>query len=266
MTVLRKSVVGAFLVALAALNACTYWHGDLERICDESGRDFRRDPRAAYTDVDLRTITANPTAYKYLDVRFEGFLNRVGEKGFQPFWTTFDPENYISFSVWPAGAKLWQADERARSYPFLFLDRDSLSMADLLTAGRFSIVRIEAVVMGDFDQKAWFLVRRVEILEPSVFSDGALADLGLAKDAMAEKKPAVAIKHYENALGGIWTASLRLEIHLTLGRLYEGRGNLEAALTHYQGALTNAPDNKEAQEGVDRCNAALSGRSAAPQQ
>ena len=40
--VLRKSVVAALLAAVAALNACTYWHGDLERIADQGERDFRR--------------------------------------------------------------------------------------------------------------------------------------------------------------------------------------------------------------------------------
>jgi tetratricopeptide (TPR) repeat protein len=114
--------------------------------------------------------------------------------------------------------------------------------------------------------KAWFEVNRVEVIEPNVYTDDALADLALAKQAVADKKPAVAIRHFENALGGIWTTALRLEIHLTLARLYEGRGDLEAALNHYRGALTNAPDNDEALKGIERTKAALSGKEAAPQQ
>ena len=42
---LRKSVVAALFATLGALNACTYWGGDLERIVDQSERDFRRDLR-----------------------------------------------------------------------------------------------------------------------------------------------------------------------------------------------------------------------------
>src|SRR5262245_27567206 len=34
--VLRKSVVAALFAMVGALNACSYWHGDLERIVDQS--------------------------------------------------------------------------------------------------------------------------------------------------------------------------------------------------------------------------------------
>jgi tetratricopeptide (TPR) repeat protein len=262
--VLRKSLAVALLAGLSSLSACTYWHGDLERIVDESERDFRRDLVGPFSEVDLMTIVANPSAYKYVNVRFNAVLNRVGEKGFVPWLTTFDPENYISFSAWAGEAKLWTSEDRARSYPLLFLRKDSPSLNDLLTAGRFSLVRISATVMGDYELKPWLNVNRIEVLEQSVYTDDALADLALAKEAMAAKKPAVAIRHYENALGGIWTAALRLDIHLTLARLYEGRGDLEAALNHYKGALTNDPDNAEALSGVERNQKALSEKNVPP--
>ncbi|HVR87315.1 MAG TPA: tetratricopeptide repeat protein, partial [Planctomycetota bacterium] len=110
----------------------------------------------------------------------------------------------------------------------------------------------------------WFEVNRVEVLEAQVYTDDALAELSLAKEAVAAKKPAVAIRHYENALAGLWTTALRLEIHLTLARLYEGRGDMESALNHYKGALTNDPDNAEALKGVERSQKALEGKSVAP--
>src|SRR5437868_9045093 len=231
--VLRMSVVAALLFAVGALNACSYWHGDLERIVDQSERDFRRDVAGPFTEVPMKVVLANPTAYKYLDVRFDAILNRVGEKGFVPFVTTFTSERNIAFSAWPADAKLWQSDDRGRSHPLFFVAKDTPNVPELLTAGRFSLIRISGKVMGDYELKAWFEVNRVEVIEPNVYTDDALSDLALAKQAVADKKPAVAIRHFENALGGIWTTPLRLEIHLTLARMYEGRGDLEAALNHY---------------------------------
>ncbi len=262
--VLRKFVVAGLLAGVTALSSCTYWNGELERICDESERDFRRDLVGPFSNVDLKDIIANPTAYKYEHVRFDVILNRQGEKTFIPFLTIFDPENYTSFSAWPADAKLWDADERGRSFPFFFLQRQNPSVYDLNAAGRFSLVRISATVMGDYELKPWFAVNRVEIIEPTVYTDDALVDLSLAKEAVAAKKPAVAIRHYENALAGIWTASLRLDIHLTLARLYEARGDIEKALDHYRGALTNDQDNVEALKGVDRTQKALEAKNAAP--
>lgn len=260
--VLRKFVVVAAL--FGALNGCTYWHGDLERIVDQSDRDFRRDLVGPFVEVAMKEVLANPSAYKHVNVRFDAILNKVGEKGFIPFWTTFEAERYISFSAWPGDAKLWLSEERARAHPLFFIYKKGPNVPDLVAAGRFSVVRISGTVMGDYELKAWIDVNRVEVIEPGVYTDDALVDLALAKLALSEKKPAVAIRHFENSLGGIWTVPLRLEIHLTLARLYEGRGDLEAALRHYHGALENSLNNEEALAGVDRTKAALSGRSDTP--
>jgi tetratricopeptide (TPR) repeat protein len=262
--VLRKFVVAGLLASVTALNACTYWHGDLERIVDESERDFRRDLVGPFAEVPLKRIIANPMAYKYEHVRFDAVLNHVGEKGFVPFLTTFDPENYVAFSVWSGDAKLWESGERAASYPLLFLRKQNPSSFDLFTAPRYSLVRISATVMSDYEMKPWLNVNRVEVMEAGVYTDEALAELSLAKDAVADKKPAVAIRHYENALKGIWTTSLRLDIHLTLARLYEGRGDVEQAIAHYKGALTNDPNNEEALQGIERNQKALEAKNSPP--
>jgi len=261
---LRKFALAGLLAGMTILNACTYWNGELERIVDESERDFRRNLVGPFSDVPLKMIIANPTPYKFTHVRFDAVLNHVGEKGFIPFLTTFDPENDVAFSVWSGDAKLWESDDRAHSYPLLFLRKDSPSIVDLFTAGRYSLVRISATVMSDYELKPWFMVNRVEVLEAAVYTDAALADLSLAKEAVAAKKPAVAIRHYEDALKGIWTTSLRLDIHLTLARLYEGRGDLESALTHYKGALTNDAENAEALQGVERNQKALEAKNVPP--
>jgi tetratricopeptide (TPR) repeat protein len=214
----------------------------------------------------MKTVVSQPVSYKFVDVRFDAILNRVGEKCFIPFETTFSHERYISFSAWPADAKLWTLEDRMKSHPLFFVDKLDPNIPDLVTAGRYSLIRISGRVMGDYELMAWFEVKRVEVIEPRVFTDDALTDLGIAKEAVAAQKPAVAIRHYEDALKGIWTASLRLEIHLALGHLYEGRGDLENALKHYDGALNNFPENEEALKGVDRVKTAMAGRPAAPQQ
>jgi tetratricopeptide (TPR) repeat protein len=259
--VLRKSVAVALLAILGAVNGCTYWHGDLERIVDQSERDFRRDLVGPFNDVPMKVVLANPTTYKHVNVRFDAILNRVGEKGFVPFWTTFESERFMSFSAWPGDAKLWIPEERGRAHQLFFVDKKGPNVVDLVAAPRFSVVRISGTVMGDYELKAWIEVNRVEVIESAVYTDDALIDMGLAKVAVQEKKPAVAIRHFESALNGIWTATLRLEIHMTLARLYEGRGDLENALTHYRGALENDPDNQDAQDSIDRVKAAMAGRS-----
>ncbi|HEV3028521.1 MAG TPA: hypothetical protein VG457_13165, partial [Planctomycetota bacterium] len=69
--VLRKFVVAGLLAGLAALNACTYWNGEFERLADESERDFRRNLVGPFAEVPLRKIIESPTPYKYTNVRFD---------------------------------------------------------------------------------------------------------------------------------------------------------------------------------------------------
>ena len=108
-SVIRRAAQFSILVALGGLSACTYWHGDLERLTDQTERDFRRDPTKSYTAVPMNAVLANPTAYLHLPVKFMAVINRVGENTFVPYWTTFLPENYIAFSAWEATADLTKA-------------------------------------------------------------------------------------------------------------------------------------------------------------
>ena len=74
MASLRK--FSAVLLGLMALNACTFWTRDFERIVDQSGRDFTIDPDKHYKQVDLSDLAAHPSSYKLMDVRFQAILNR----------------------------------------------------------------------------------------------------------------------------------------------------------------------------------------------
>jgi tetratricopeptide (TPR) repeat protein len=248
---LRKFVALMLLLVSASLGACTHWHGDLERLANQDDRDFRRDPSKNFKEVDLRTVVANATTFKHVDVRFNAIMNRMGEKAFVPFWTTFESENYISFSVWPGESRLWEAEERNKAHSLLFVRKDNPGLQDLMNAPRFALVRVSGRVMGDFEQMAWVEVTRVEVIDATpMYTDNALADYAIAQEALSQKKPSVAIRHLEDALRGIWVASSRLSIHLVLARLYEARGDLDGARSHFRGALVNDPGNVEAKESL----------------
>jgi tetratricopeptide (TPR) repeat protein len=252
----------AVLPVALALGACTYYHGDLERLADQTDRDFRRDPTKTYSEVSLEAVLHAPSSYRYIDLRFSAVLNRVGEKGFTPFWTPFLSENYISFSVWSTAADLTNPDARSRSHPLLFIHRNNPSVKALLEASRFSRVRIEGRVGGDYDQMAWIDVARILVEEEEVYTEDALADLALAKEALAAKKGAQAVRFLEDALKGIWLAETRYWIYMKLGGLQESAGNLEAAKEAFEGALRVDHDSTEAVEAIARVKKALKERAA----
>jgi tetratricopeptide (TPR) repeat protein len=256
-TAVRRAFAVTGLLALAA---CTFDHGDLERLADQTQRDFHRDPTAKPTQVALRRLVENPTAYLFVSVEFTAIFNRAGENHFVPFWTTLLPENYLGFSAWGTEADLTVSDQRARSHPLLFMDKHNPSINDVATASRFSMVRIQGHIVGDFDGKAWFKATRFEVLFPGVYTDSALTDLALGREAMAAKKNAEAIRHFENALDGIWFADVRFEILMSLGGLQESAGNLEAALGHFRQAFRIIPEDPATTAGILRVKQAIQAR------
>src|SRR5262245_60856378 len=98
---LRNFAALGLLTGLAALNACAYWHGDFERLADQSGRNFRIAPDKVYKEVELSALMANPSSYKLMDVQFLAIMNRKDEKVFVTYYSTFRQEDYLSFSAWP---------------------------------------------------------------------------------------------------------------------------------------------------------------------
>jgi hypothetical protein len=258
---LRK--LPALLLALSALSACTFWTRDCERLCDQSGRDFTIDPDKNYKHVDLAEVMARPSSYKLADVRFQAIINRRNESVFLPLYTTFRQEDYISFSAWPAEARLWESSERLKSLPTLFMRKDNPSLQNLIDSGRFALVDVRARVMGDYEQVAWIEVYYVDEIIPVLYTEQSLMDYKDGMEAAATNRPAVAISKLEAAVKAPLAPRIRVQVRLTLGKLYEARGDFEHAAFHYDAILTEDEKNQAAWDGWERCEKALEGKRAA---
>jgi tetratricopeptide (TPR) repeat protein len=258
-SVLRKA---SALGLLAALTGCTYWTNDLNRIVDQSERDFTFTPEGRFNHVDLADVAANPGSYLLSKVQFDLVFNRRNEQIFIPFWTTIKQEDYMAFSAWPAGARLWEQGDR-RSIPTLYMHkRGNPYLQTLLDTERYSLVHVKGIVMWEFDERPFIEIYDYEVVSPAVYSDQSLSDLYAGLAATSQKRPAVAIQKLEASLGGVWTRSGRLLIHLQLGALYSERGDWEAAATHYEAALLNDPANAEAEAGLNRARKELERKAA----
>lgn len=258
-SVLRKF---AALALAASLGACTHWSNDLDRITDQSGRDFTFDPSTEFKVVDLVDVIANPANFVLTPVQFDLVLNRRNEQIFVPFWTTIKQEDFMAFSGWPAGSRLWDGTER-RSIPTLYMHkRYNPNLQALLDTPRYSLVRVKGWVMWEFDEKPFIEIRHYEVLAASVYTEQSLADMYAGMAAVSQKRPAVAIQKLEASLGGVWTRSGRLLVHLQLGTLYSERGDWEAAATHYEAALLNDPESAEAKAGLGRARKELERKAA----
>lgn len=244
------------LALCSALGACTYWHGDLERLADQSGRNFRIAPDKVYKPTTLGAIVAHPASYKLMDVQFDAVLNRLDEQIFVPFYSTFRQEDYLGFSAWPAEMDLWVPENRLRSVPTLYMRKDNEGISNLLTSRRFALVQIRGRVMGDFEQRPFVEVHYVDVLYPVAYTEATLADLGAGFSAVSAGKADEAIARLESALAGYLYGPVRARANLDLGRLYEARGDFARAAARYEDVLWTDPYNDEAWKGWARCQEA----------
>jgi tetratricopeptide (TPR) repeat protein len=253
MTVLRSSAV----LLLAGLSACTYMSNDFERLTDQSERRFGPGIGREYKAVTLKELSANAASYKHMDVKFTAIFNRRNEGIFVPFLTTFRQEDYIAFSAWDSSARLWEEADRMSFVPTLYLRKDAIDTAVITNAQRYALFEVRGNVMGDFDDRPFLLVQWVTQLDQPIYTDESLASLSAGLTALSQKRPAVAIDKLEKALAGVWSRDARLKIHLDLAGLYAERGDWEAAILHYEGALANDPENASAKAGLDKARAEL---------
>lgn len=258
---LRK--FAAVLLILGALNACTYWTTDFERIVDQTGRDFKIDPDKHYKMVDLSDIVTHPTSYKLMDVHFQAIVNRHNEQIFTPMYTTFRQEDYISFSAWPAEAPLWEQKDRLRSLPTFFMRKDNPNLQNLLDARHYSLVDIRARVMGDYDQIPWIEVFYVDEMMRVAYTEQSLIDYKEGMDAYAKNLPAPAVAKLEAAVKSPLAPRAKIQAHFVLATIYEGRKDYERAAVHYDAILLVDEQNDAAWDGWERCQKALEDKRAA---
>ena len=254
----------AAVLAVMLLSACTHWSDDLERIADQTERIYD-DGQVGYDFkyVDLADVAAHAPSYKHMAIKFTALLNRRNETLFAPFFMNMKADDQVNFSVWPADAELWTEKGRMSYVPTLYMRKDNATIQQLLDAPPYSMFEIRATVESEFEGYPILLVRDVQMVEPAVYTAEGLAAMQSATKALEEKRPAVAIEKLEHALEGVWSRSARLGIHLRLAALYAERGDFAKAITHYEAALLNDPDNDEALTGLERAREEAARRAAA---
>lgn len=125
--------------------------------------------------VPLSKILQNPTAFRDMDVSFVVQFHKVGAIE-NPFYTKFEKDRYVNFSVWPDESPLWVKEEYKKDFAYMFIDRlakESTQLANAKTYDRFVITgRVESIFKG----QPWIEVRGFKAL-PQKMTEPALAHL-----------------------------------------------------------------------------------------
>ena len=259
---LRKWIVP---VLVAGMAACTHWSDDFDRLVDQSGRDFKRHPGQVYTEVDFASLVQSPSSYKLANVRFWALLNRKDEGVFVTMYSTFRQEDYYAFSLWPLDARVWEEGDRVRAVPTFYLRKDSPDFQKVVDAPRYSVIRCQGRVMGDYDSgdKKYGRLPFVEVISFDVamggpeYDDEAIKLMAAGLEDADQKRSSQAVEKLSRAIEGTLGMAGRAVALVRLGLLYEERGRFDVAVVHYELALEADPDSAEAAEGLRRAQTAL---------
>lgn len=215
-------------------------------------RDYSIDPTLDYKKVALTRIVADPSAYKGLDVEFDGMFYRREETIWSHYYTPFVPEDYLSFSLWPVDARVWELEGRLQAVPTLYMRKTNEEMQELLAVRPYDRVLITGNLKSDYEGRPWIEVHSVDVIEREVFTQDSLRLLVAGLTDAVENRPAPARERLERAVKGPLSAEARYVAHLTLGRLYEEANDFVRAMSHFGWAEDVRPDDPAATEGYER--------------
>lgn len=122
--------------------------------------------------VPLEKILANPETFRGQTVTFPVQFHRLGKVD-NPFYTKFETDWYLNFSVWADGAPLWDKEAYRKDFPYVFVRRGTEIANVFLAAPVYSRWYLTGEVSDVFSGKPWIEVtalRRIEtqLDEPSL--------------------------------------------------------------------------------------------------
>jgi tetratricopeptide (TPR) repeat protein len=194
--------------------------------------------------IDLRDVIENPRKWKDKEIVFECYFHEISEF-YNPYYTRFLPDLYVNFSVWPAGARLWDKEEYAHSFHFMFLEKDHKRFGDLVGMKKFAHLKVRGYVQNTFRNVPWIEVRAVEVLADSITRD-SLRELILGDRAADREQWAVALEHYDRTAASPLPKEVLAGVEMKRGRAYEGQGRYEDAMAAYELARTLDAEDGEA--------------------
>ncbi len=189
----------------------------------------RRDKALAeYTKSSLAELNSEARGFVSRKVRFDAYFIKRTDL-YPTFPTPFNRTDYVNFSVWPRGARLWRADEIKLSYPQMYVGRHVSGLIDRKKAQplkvldnlkKYQPITIYGTVVQDTSGYAWVVVDNFRLQSGVKYTNPVIRRLKLADENLAAKEYAIAIKDYRKALGVGVPTEVRGWVYKSLGLCY----------------------------------------------
>jgi len=156
------------------------------------------DVEAQTRAVTLSQILKSPESFRKVPCEFSVTFHTFSQV-YNPYFTRFVPEDYLNFSAWPDGQKLWHRDEYKNDFPFLFVDKRNQSLQDFLALKRFDRIIVVGSVLDTFKGMPWIEVHSMKLV-PGKLTEKALIHRVRGDFAMKRNRARIAVKEFTEAL------------------------------------------------------------------
>jgi tetratricopeptide (TPR) repeat protein len=184
------------------------WSGCVGRDTHKANKARKIADPSGYFMVGLKELNAGPQQFLNRKVCFKAYF--AGKTSFyMPFRTPFTPGEYVNFTVWPAGAKLWLPAEMDESLPYLYVPRETGGIIEkdperpldrLDHFKRFQPIMVYGTVASDHNRAAWIVADTFRPADGGSYTAEAIHRLKLATTRYEQKQYDLAAKDFDASL------------------------------------------------------------------
>ncbi len=205
--------------------------------------------------VTLEQILANPQAFRGLDVSFVVQFHQLGQID-NPYYTRFEKEQYVNFSVWSDTAPLWDRKAFRQDFPYLFIDRIAGESQTILKARAYDRFLITGRVESIFRGKPWIEVVGLKALEKKLTEPTLIKMVKGYKLKKARRFDAAATE-FSRATNEKLPTHVQALLNKESGVCYAAASRYKDALVPLQKAAAMAPKDQDLQKILAHCRKQL---------
>ncbi|MCB9833935.1 MAG: hypothetical protein H6807_15855 [Planctomycetes bacterium] len=205
--------------------------------------------------VSLETILKNPEAFRGLDVSFVIQFHKLGQID-NPYYTPFEKERYLNFSVWADGAALWEKKVFEADFAYMFIDRIAEDCQTILQAGAYERFVVTGRVVSVFRGQPWIEVVGLKGIDRKL-DEPTLIRMVKAYKLKSARRFDAAAGEFKNAFGEKLPEGVQHLLHRESGLCFAAAHRYADALVPLEKTVQMDPKDEEAAQVLAQCKKEL---------
>ncbi|MFC1672389.1 tetratricopeptide repeat protein, partial [Planctomycetota bacterium] len=211
--------------------------------------------KAGSRKVTLEELIKAPNLYLEVPVQF-AVRYRSAETDYQVFRTPFTTVDFAVFSAWPEDARLWEADERQKALPYLFVAKKGSVLPVFEELAKYQTVKIYGKIRAIYNGLPCIEVTSASKGSAPTIDDAKVKAFQIVVESV-EDNPKYAIDEFEKMLAGPLPDVFAAGAKKYTGRSHFLRGEHEKAVVAYTEAIAGISGDPQLLlwKGIAECKA-----------